>query len=471
MNYKIFLSSILTLPFLLVTSHAYALSIDWTGKYRFEWTEVDKTTLGDPGGRKAYGLNYLSLSPKIIAADGINVVSKFLVLSDANSTYSNSQFGQMWGTGFSSSNNSTNSGQSNSYGKNKPSSSLLVSELYLTINQEYGAILLGRAPFEFGMGITHNAGNGPFDHWSEIHDIAAYKFIVGNWFFMPAIGRTYDKDPEQGANIYEQIFQLQYQNDDTGSLIGYLQEERRGPTETNDILNTSGISGGVAGGINLKRTNVVFGRKWESLEFKMEIGLQSGDTGLINSMGEGVQFNGYGIAAEAYLPRLTSKWDYNFRFGMATGDDPNTKNYEAYQFDRNYDVAFLLFNHRLGQKDFFSTNLIKDQNRNTSSSYDDEAIGNAIYLSPLIGYKYDEHLDLFNSLTYAQLLANSTGATGLSKNVGFEWDFKVVYKPNPRIQWVNQLGVLFPGAAFRNGDGDLSNNTTYGFETKAAINF
>ena len=58
--------------FLLCVSHAQALSIDWTGNYRIEYVGLNKTSLDTPGLPKTYILNHLSLSPKIIAADGLN---------------------------------------------------------------------------------------------------------------------------------------------------------------------------------------------------------------------------------------------------------------------------------------------------------------------------------------------------------------------------------------------------------------
>ena len=149
--------------------------------------------------------------------------------------------------------------------------------------------------------------------------------------------------------------------------------------------------------------------------------------------------------------------------------------YEAYQFDRNYDVAMLMFNHRLGQADFLTTGLTRDTTKDASNSLDDESISNAIYVSPRLSYAWNDRLDLNNTLTYAQLVTNPLATnTGFSKDLGFEWDIELAYKPTDRIQWVNQIGLLFPGAAFKNGTGGTGNleaATTYGFATKVAISF
>jgi hypothetical protein len=50
----------------------------------------------------------------------------------------------------------------------------------------------------------------------------------------------------------------------------------------------------------------------------------------------------------------------------------------------------------------------------------------------------------------------------------------LVYRPTERLQWVNQVGFLVPGQAFRNGSGatgNLENAMATAFASKAAISF
>ncbi|HWU43088.1 MAG TPA: hypothetical protein VN132_06610, partial [Bdellovibrio sp.] len=79
-----------------------------------------------------------------------------------------------------------------------------------------------------------------------------------------------------------------------------------------------------------------------------------------------------------------------------------------------------------------------------------------------------------NTLVYAQLLNTVKNSVAAKKDLGLEWDIELVYKPSERIQWVNQIGLLFPGQAWKNGtgpDGNLSNDFTFGLASKAAISF
>lgn len=466
----------------VMASSAHAVSIDWKGTYRFEWTQVEKPALSDAGsyGSKAYGLNYLSLSPKIIAADGVNIVSKFDVLSNQNG-YQDDQFGQLFGE-------STRIGgkphENNVFAQNQPSTGLRVQELYLNINQEFGALVVGRAPLEFGLGITHNAGNGDFDHWSDSLDMVGYKFIVDNFFVMPIFGRTHS-NIYQGQAVQDMIIHAEYNSKESGSMIGVMYQSRKASPSANDVPTGTGTpgssaSGGLPGAVggtrgefNLTSTNFVLGREWEKFAFKLEAAFNSGGLGAKTSTGQDISANGYGIAAELLFPRKDSKFEYLVRLGMATGDDPGTPGtYEGFQFDRNYDVAFLLFNHRLGRNyDYLSTNLIKDPTLDVSTSLDDEAISNAVYVSPKISYAWNDRLDLNNSFTYAQLVNSPNAGISADKALGFEWDIELAYRPTERLQWVNQIGVLMPGAAFKNGTDNLDAGTTYGFASKVAVSF
>lgn len=452
-----------------------AMSIDWTGVYRTEFTQVSRPTLGTPQDTKYYGLNYLGLSPKIIAADGVNIISRFDVLGQDTGPYANSQVGQIWG-----SNNNVGTVPNNGAGvgaagsRNQGTSNLKVSQLYLNVNQEYGALIVGRAPYHFGTGITFNAGSGAFDHWYQTRDMVAYKFIVGDWSFMPMSSRIYSQSEALGNSINELYFQLMYENKDSRSSLGVVQGSRKGSNAVNDLSIAAydpAASATVTGDLNLQKTNFFLSRDWDSFGLRFEAGFESGETGLTTATGQGINVSAYGIATELLFPRSESKWNTRIRLGMASGDNPETAAYEGFQFDQNYDVAMLMFNHRLGKKDFFYTNRVKDSSLGVANSVDDEAIGNTLYISPAISYAWSDRLDLKNTFTYAQLMTKQQNSVDVKKDLGIEWDIELIYKPVEKIQWVNQLGILFPGSAWKDGASNFENGATYGFTTKAAISF
>lgn len=467
---------------LLVSNVVQATSIDWGGGYRFEWMELDRPTLASPGQRKAYGLHHMYLTPRVIASDGINIYSKFHLLSSQDSAYQYSQAGDIWGGGLPRSPNpkdatDVDSSRSNAYGKNQRHLPIQVSQLYLTIDQENGVFFAGRMPLEFGLGMTYNLGNGPFDHWLNSRDLVGFKFIVDNLTIQPMFGRQYDENYGQGNSIQDQLIQVQYDNKDSGNLLGVLYEQRKGGMGVNDASLTTmagnNSPGTLSDDFSEQRINVTLGKAWSGFGFKFEANFLGGTTGIKNTKGNNVKFNGYGLAAELYFPNPASQWEWKVRTGMATGDDPLTDDYEGFQFDRNYDVAFLMFNHRLGQRDFFTTNLIKDSTagRNQANSIDDEAIGNAAYLSPQLKYLWNDHLDLIQTVTVAQLVANPTGTSDFGKYAGLEYDIEFVYKLREHVSWSNQFGAFFPGPAFADGTSKLETASTWGLGSKIAITF
>jgi hypothetical protein len=466
MNAK--LIQILGLALMMVSSSASAMSIDWTGLYRAEWTEVDRPSLGTPSDRKAYGLQFLYLSPKIIAADGINITTRFDIINYNNPAYVNSQLGDFWGF---------NSNSSAVVSKNQGPVALGVSQLYLTFNQEYGSLMIGRMPWEFGIGALFNSGKGQFDHWYNSRELIAYKIIMGDWFMTPMIGRQRTQDFGQGNTISTTGFQFQYENDENKSLIGFFMEQKKGSASALDysasqITAFGGSNATVSSNLSQTTTSFVLGRGFDSFEFKFEADFLQGETGVVTSAGENVNLNGFGLAAEVNLPKSQSKWDWNLKLGFASGDDPNSSGYGGFSFDRNYNVAMLMFNHRLGKADFLQTNVNKDTaNLNTGNSVDDESLSNAVYLAPSASYRIGDKLELRNTVVYAQLLNVQKSSVDAQKDLGFEWDIELVYKPSERIQWINQIGLFAPGAAWKNGTDSLNNEFTYGLESKAAISF
>lgn len=470
------LLKVLGLSVALVSTSAQAMSLDWTGGYRAEWTEVDRPSLGSPTQRKAYGLNYLYLSPKVIAADGINVISRIDIFN--SNMYPNSQVGNVWGM---------NANDSAATAGDQGVADVKASQLYLNINQEFGSLIVGRAPFEFGLGMTYSAGKGAFDHWYTTRDMIAYKIIVGDWFMMPLFGRENADDFGQGNNMTVLGAQLQYENVEAKSLIGVYVQQRKGSksslkysdAQIDGYTGTTGGTGGTIGSeLNIQSSSFVLGRGWDSFGFKFEAGFQSGATGIVNTNGDDVRLDGYGLAAEFYFPNKESKWDWTLKTGMATGYNGST-NFSGFAFNKNYDVAMLMFNHRLGQKDFFNTNVVKPIHKNEAGnntlsvgdSADDESIGNTFYFAPSVNYAWNDRFDVRNTVVYGQLLNTQKNSVDAEKDLGLEWDIDLIYKPLERVQWVNQIGLLFPGNAWKNGSDNLGNDFTFGFTTKAAISF
>jgi hypothetical protein len=476
----------------VLSSLANSMTVDWAGSYRFEYVEINSSTLSGvtDRGSKGYFLNHLSLSPKIIATDGFNVVANMEILPSAS--YPGSQVG----TDFSSgpANSSTGTGTTSAstvgtMGQNQGASSVEVNQLYATWNHEYGQFAVGRMPIHFGLGVAHNAGTGLYDHWLETHDVVGYKFLIGNLSLMPMIGRTHHNYSfGYGSYATENMVQVDYTNPETESTFAIFHQVKSANLGSNDAAayfkpyDTGTPS--VVSGLSLTTTSLYIARGWESFKFKMEAVFQSGNTGVMystyqptNTAGTGINMSTYGIATELDFPAPQSKWQWGIRTGIASGDDPRTQNFEGFFFSKNYDVAMLLFNHRMGGYDVLRTKL-NHQRDSTGAEYhtdqtvDEESLSNTIYFAPKLSYLMSDRWTWNNSFVYATTQSNpSATSTSTGSDLGVEWDTGFTYKPHDKFKISMDLGMFLPGSAWQEGSVGRDATMTYGFTTKAAISF
>ena len=492
----------LLLSTLFLNSTVFAGDIEWSGLYRIEGYQIRNSELrgsdqdGTPAhpGKKelAYGLSHLVLRPKINAGDGLTIYGQFDVFNQAKSP--NNQMGQIWGNGVAN----TNSAESNTVSSTQSAEAISVSQLYLTLSQEFGQFIAGRVPLHFGLGMTHNAGRGLFDHFYDTRDLVGYKLIVGNLTFLPMIGKPSGGTINHSDNLDDYMIQVQYENPETDIEMGVFYQWRKGgpqsadapvgvgsapgqvlggPGATNANTTPCTMPNGCSSAVNTKTVNVYVLKDTERFRLGMEASFMSGDSGVMyptTGGGDKVTWGGFGIAAEFEYRPEASKWKWGLKAGSASGDDPNTPaKFEGYTFNRNYDIAMLMFNHPLGQADILRTGMVTgsvyDPGTSNINQADVEAISNAIYAAPVGKYAFSERWSLDNSLITGWLSTNPM-PNQVSKSLGYEWDTSLNFTPRKGISWITQMGLLFPGAAWK-GDGRYENGFAYGFETKAAISF
>jgi hypothetical protein len=467
--------------FVLVFGFAAHADIEWSGTYRVEGVKIENADMNDVERNKQYMLHHLVLSPKITAYDGLTIQGRFDILNSGQ--YPNSQVGQFFGSGIGDTTAATQTADNNNILSDRQQSDFIaVNSLYLTYAHEFGILTVGRAPLSFGLGMSYNPGTGAFDHWFDNRDLVAYKVTMGNLSFTPMIAKVVENDIGFEDDINDYMAHFQYENPDTDLKLGVMYRSRHAgrhgnESPTSPVFGDNTISPQGQGSFKGEYWNLYFSR-WvgESFKIGLELASQKGKTGVVSAGGGQVELDGFGVALEMDWMPKESNWSMNLKAGLASGDDPETTNsYEGFIFDRNYDVAFLMFNHPLGQYDMFRTAGIRKTNATTiqdlpSSRVDEEAISNVMYFAPKIKYKWSGKFDTELGLTYAQLSSDPLVGVEVDKSVGFEVDIALTYKPYDNVQWVNRIGFLSPGAAFEAG-GTYKKETAYGLETKAAITF
>jgi len=462
------LSPLFLILFFILPLTAQA-ELQWSGIYKIEANHINNSELDGKDRKKEYGLHHLVLKPKIVAADGLTIHSRLDVFN--STSYENSGLGQYFGNPPTpASTNCTDPEKCNSTSQVQKAEMINVTQLYLTYTQEFGSLIAGRAPLHFGLGITHNSGDGLFDHWMDTRDLVGYKLAIGNLYILPMYGKLSEGTSiaSDGDDITDYMLQVQYENPESGWDYGVFYWLRKAGVTANDAKVPASSN---ASDRNMKITTInAFVRKEsETFKFGIEAAMQSGDSGSSDASGAAISMDGFAVAMELDWQAVDSRFDYSARLGYLTGDDTSTKNkFEGYIFDRNYDVAFLMFNHQLGQGDFLgtSTNATHGGAGVAQSKPDVEAMSNAYYIDLNTSYHWSEKWSIDGGLTYAQLTEDNGGDSGL----GYEVDLALNFSPNKRLKWINEVGLLFPGSAFESG-GTYPSDFAYGLTTKAAISF
>lgn len=459
----------------LFSNSAVAGDLEWSGVYRFEGNFLKNSEL-DGDREITYGQHHLVLRPKITAGDGLTIYGQFDLMN--SSAYPNSQMGQIWGSGPGTPAAGEPAANSNSASQAQKAESIEITQLYLTYTQEYGSLLVGRAPLQFGLGMTHNAGRGLFDHWYDTRDMAAYKFVVGNLFFMPMFGKASEKNLQQPDDVNDYMFQFQYENPETDLELGVFYQWRKSNNQGSDTPGGTPLGGATNAGpiakVDNRTVSVYALRNSENLRLGLEAAFQSGETGVQTAGGDNVAFGGFGVAGEFEYRPQDSKWRWGLKAGSASGDDPGTDaKFEGFIFDRNYQVAMLMFHRPLGQNDFlrtqFQTGTVRGADGRINKA-DVEAISNVIYLAPNAHYSFNDRWSVDQAIATGWLTEQPIAGRDGGKDLGYEYDISLNWAPRKGVMWVNQVGVLFPGSAWES-DGQYNSKMAFGLATKAAISF
>lgn len=463
----------------LISSLAFAANsnagdISWSGIYRFEANSIINTEL-DSGKnyQKDYGLNHLVLMPKMVLSDGVYLNGRMHIF---NNSAQGNQLGQVWGSGAGTKDSVYNSNAST---ERLNPQTINISELYTSFNHEFGQFIVGRVPIHFGLGITHNNGHGLFDHWYDNRDMVAYKFYWGNVSFKFGYAKMVENTINANADdVNEYSAQIQYLNTEAEFEAGAYYQLRKASAPANDIAVKTLITDrgfGTVGSTNDKELktkdfNFYIKRQRKDYSFGFEGAFHKGALGVTdNDTGGGIQRDAFAFAGEYEYHPTESDYALGLKLGMATGDDPDTKgDFEGFWFDRNYDVATLLFNHALGQDNFLGTAPNGGGGSTDNNNYDVEQISNVIYFAPYYRKKISSNWT--GELRFATGFLQQKVVAASGTDLGYEFDLGFTYSPYERLKWVNEFAYLLPGDAFKAG-GTYKADNAMAFISKVAISF
>jgi hypothetical protein len=465
---------------------AFAGDLEWSGLYRIEGQSIQNPQfLSGSTKNKDYGVHHLIMRPKIVAADGLYIQGQFHILNNntdanGNTVFGGPQLGSVWGNGL---------GYNSAGQENQGEESFAVSEFYVSLAQEFGSLIAGRAPLEFGLGMTYDAGKGLFDHYYTNRDLVGYKIVMGNFYFTPMYAKVDEGQVNGGlsssTDINELILHFQYENPEANVAMGVMYNNRTAGAAANTTAVDAGsaFAGYTPGfALNIKNLSIYYEKEWTSGRVGFEVLNQTGEYGVQN-LGANVEANAIALALEYDHAPQEKRLHWGIRAGWASGDDPTTGDeYEGVQFHQNYDVGVLLFNHAMGQANLMRSEMkgtrygtLRNGSATTINSTSDdpdiEAVGNAYYFAPRLTYKWRDRWDIRADFVTGWLDQADFGTDSADKGLGYEVDLSLVFKPNERLVWENTFAAFMPGTAWEVDTQTFSTSTAYGFVSRAAISF
>jgi|GEM_PF-6072129 hypothetical protein len=442
--------------------------VEWQGQARAEWVEVSSTTLNGSEGAKSYVLTRMNLRPTVVFQDGVRGVFNLELFP--NSQYPLDQMGYAWGSAY----------RPEQQGLQQQSPSQMnIREAYLRLEREYATVELGRWAFQFGHGAYFSAGSGAFDHFSDNFDGVSAKIYVGHLLIQPMLTTVAQPSSERGGGSNDQMLHLHYAHPDSKTDFAVLYRVRKGGMgqQTAELQTLYGSSG-VGSTWDTQSSHLYFARGWDEMALALEAGFENGSTGLLSASNEKIALSGYGVNLDLHWRPQESLWQSSLRMGIASGDDPNTSNYEGFSWHYNHDIAFLMANHPLGSGGYDPLrNQVRRRLKTATSFYgnsealDEATVSNMIYVVPTWSRQLGSSWTWRNRVTWAQAATLPSTATGTSRDLGWEYDLAFVLSPHPSWVWETEFGWFQPGNAYAEGINQRPKDGIWGFQTRWSVSF
>ncbi|MFP5385044.1 MAG: hypothetical protein ACLGHN_03140 [Bacteriovoracia bacterium] len=492
MNNKFRLMSLGIISTLSINS-AYALPIDWSGVFGVDThlisnfcrtsDDVTKTPAVTSGTQgidtvdcdATFQTYTMRLNPNIIVNDGVTLKGEL------SSGYIRGGFAG------GDSANSADGSVNNSYFFTTAAqrSALNVNQMYMEMYADTALVKIGRMSKHYGMGITFDGGEDPWDRFLTMYDGIEAEMKIGNFSVIPyyakisSVSDNADRAGEPAANydVRELGLIAKYDNKNRDLLVSVLYA-KRSSERRNAFYNGNNDSDSTTtfdrGSTEITVIEPFIAKRWNKLRVTAEASLQSGDYGNIYAAGENSQ-----LSAQAYVLNaaydLNPKWDIGVLAGQATGDDGSSSKFEAAYLHPNFHIADLMFRYHYpsfneGERSIF-----------------DSSITNARFYKLYGNFKTDKW-----TWKAAAIFATALETAKAGKNAyhheenyrfastqkqdddyGYELDFGFDYMWNPNVTISGYYGYWFVGDyySFNNTADDLDLENVHGGGLRATLQF
>ena len=286
-----------------------------------------------------------------------------------------------------------------------------------------GRVRFGRMPVEWGAGLVLNAGDDFNSKYGDTSDRVEFTTKVGPVFLEAAYDLIHEGYVGESDDFHVANLAVAWRTENLG--IGYLNRYRFQPSQ--DFATYTGDLWGKAD----------FGTVHAEFEFAFELGGGDLDTGVndIEIANWGGMLN---LGADLGVGKV------GMELGIASGDsDLSDSNYTTFTFDRDHDVALLMFEEPMP---VLESSVMNETNggRTYTAARTGNAVSNAQYIRPWFTYQVRNDLSLTAHLLAARADKLNEGET-TDRGYGVEYGLKADYQPYEKLTLSPEAAVFTPG--------------------------
>ena len=482
---------VLSLICSVFASPAKALDLDWHGQFRTEtnWiygyshNKLLTTPLATTDQGYFIPLNgdspasfqnlFLRLTPRVIVSDNVSVYSDLWFGTPDKGIFGGDQ-------PTSSTVNQTNTG----------TALISASTMYAEVATDFGTMIIGRVPLQWGLGMIWNTTEG-FDRMPSTADGFRLETKLGAFKVAPAMYKYRAGTNFGGASNYtsgvltgtaagfsstsDYSLALTYNNDDDQMDLGLLFLRR-----------LAGMQAGIVDPFSLTGTTTGYAYNIWDFYVKKKAGIFtiSAEVPIVTGL---VGNKNYSTVAGALKldTQLDDHWKLKLNSGLAGGQESlaagaSSSKLTAFYFHPDYRPGLLMFNYNY-----------RNFSDGTLSPYNNP-VTNAEFLS--FGFDYNSNKwthgvqwlyavankvadgsaggSYFNTWD-GHYKANNTGATAQENGLGSEFDYNLNYEWDESLKFGLTMGLYFPGKFYEFSNSGTANvtKTTFGTGLNLLVKF
>jgi hypothetical protein len=449
---------LLTLLALMTTQTADAADLYWGGHYTTRMLGVDSLSLGADNERSeglSSALDHrVQLRPKWALSPNIGLHAQLDLLygqswGEQANTFTDPATGETTAVGTADGVGSgVQADDATSVGQN-----INARAVWAEVYAPFGRVRFGRMPVEWGAGLVLNAGTDFNDEYGDVSDRIEFTTKIGAVFLEGAYDLVHEGLVGESDDFHIANLAAAWKTENLG--IGYLNRYRFQPSQ-----DYSAYTGDLW-------AKADFGTLSAELEFAFELGGGDLNTGV----------NDIDIAAWGGMIDLSAKFgkiSAGMELGIASGDDDlSDKKLTTFTFDRDHDVAMLMFERPMPVLESTVMNE-STGGRTLDAARTGNAVSNAQYLSPWVSYSVRKDLSVTAHLLAARAdKLDESETTG--RGYGVEYGLSAAYTPYEKLSIAPTLALFTPGPFYSSYvDSELGEGFTgpvYGGRLLATVSF